>query len=192
VNEAVREVASGLDAGGDRVRTDLSPSVGAVLADPVALRRILENLVRNGLDAAGDGADGGGVEIRTAPGTAAGELAGGAPGPDGRGGRVVRITVADDGPGIPEEDRERIFRDFYTTREEGVGLGLSIVRRLVADLDGSLELETRPGVGSAFTVEFPAADGGDPGGARGGDGSAPGERRRDGAAADDDGGEAPR
>lgn len=191
VNEAVREVASGLDAGGDRVRTELSPSAGAALADPVALRRILENLVRNGLDAVGDGADGGRVEIRTAPGPEAGEAG---TGPRGRGGeeagRVVRITVADDGPGIPEEDRERVFRDFYTTREDGVGLGLSIVRRLVADLDGGLELETRPGAGSAFTVEIPAAGGGGAVAAGAGQGrGGPDRGSGDAPAADDDEGE---
>jgi signal transduction histidine kinase len=148
VNAAARDVARAADPGGGRVRTDLASDLPPATADPVALRRILENLVRNGLEAVEDRPDGR-VTISTGP--ASGD---GGDGPD-----AVRIVVADDGPGIPAEERERIFRDFYTTREEGTGLGLSIVRRLVADLDGTLEVESEPGRGTAFAVELPAGGG---------------------------------
>lgn len=154
VNSAARDVAAAADPGGDRVRTELEADLPPADADPVALRRILENLVRNGLEAVEDRPDGR-VTISTGP-VPPGRGDGRPGGEAGEGPRAVRIVVADDGRGIPEDEQEEIFRDFYSTREEGTGLGLSIVRRLVADLDGTLELESEPGRGTAFAVELPA------------------------------------
>jgi len=51
---------------------------------------------------------------------------------------------------------DRAFDDFYTTKDGGTGLGLSVVRRLVSDLGGTLRVETKPGQGSRFIVELPA------------------------------------
>jgi signal transduction histidine kinase len=70
----------------------------------------------------------------------------------------IRIAVADSGRGMSREELERAFDDFHTTKPTGTGLGLSVVRRLVADLGGSLQVTTEPGAGSRFTVELPAHD----------------------------------
>ena len=59
------------------------------------------------------------------------------------------------GCGVEPEDRDRIFEDFYTSKTEGSGLGLSIVRRLVADLGGGLKLSSEPGQGSRFSISLP-------------------------------------
>jgi signal transduction histidine kinase len=71
----------------------------------------------------------------------------------------ARITVADDGIGIPLDDQRRIFEEFTQVAEhgphEGTGLGLSIVRRLVAAHGGHTELESAPGEGSRFIVTLP-------------------------------------
>ena len=112
-------------------------SVCPALADPLALRRITDNLVTNALEASGEGTVR--VSVRTS-------------------GRHVEIEVSDRGPGIPEEDQARVFDDFFTTREEGGGLGLSIVRRLVLDMNGSVDLDSRTGEGTTFTVRLPVAD----------------------------------
>jgi two-component system sensor histidine kinase HydH len=66
----------------------------------------------------------------------------------------------DSGRGMSREELERAFDDFYTTKSSGTGLGLSVVRRLVSDLGGTLRVETAPGQGSRFIVELPAVPGG--------------------------------
>lgn len=142
VNRVAREAAGGADPDGETVRLALAPGPLEARADPVALRRILDNLVRNGLQAVERG---GGGRVTVATGSGEGPR------------ESVRISVSDDGPGIPPGEQEEVFRDFYTTREEGTGLGLSIVRRLVSDLDGTLTLESEPGRGTVFRVEIPAA-----------------------------------
>jgi signal transduction histidine kinase len=81
-------------------------------------------------------------------------------------GRYVVLEVADTGVGIPEEDRERIFEPFYSTkqgplsdgREGGTGLGLAVSVGIVKDHDGWIEIDNRPGGGTIFRVFLPAAE----------------------------------
>lgn len=68
----------------------------------------------------------------------------------------VRVAVEDSGCGIPKEARGRVFNPFFSTKENGTGLGLSVTRRIVEDHGGSLQLESEPGVGTRFTMRFPA------------------------------------
>ena len=89
---------------------------------------------------------------------------------------LVVLEVADNGPGIGAEVRERIFEPFFTTKGagKGTGLGLSIVRRIVADCGGRLTVETGPGAGTTFRIELPVAQ---PAGAQGAErGPGPGRR----------------
>jgi CheY-like chemotaxis protein len=74
-------------------------------------------------------------------------------------GSKVLIEVADSGPGVPPEDRERIFDPFVTTKSigEGTGLGLFVCRNIVRDFSGHLRVSDRPGGGAVFCVELPAA-----------------------------------
>ena len=142
VNAIIQQVISNAHVSAQTdLRTDPSPEPATVLGDPIALRRILENLVDNALDSLES--ERGTVLIATT------QL------PDGERPRVA-ITVADTGGGLGEEQLDRIFQDFYTTKEEGTGLGLSIVRRLVMDLHGSVRVESEVGKGSRFIVELPA------------------------------------
>jgi len=57
---------------------------------------------------------------------------------------------------MTESEIARAFDDFYTTKPEGTGLGLSVVRRLTADLNGALRIESEPGRGTTFTIDLPA------------------------------------
>ncbi len=72
----------------------------------------------------------------------------------------VRLSVSDDGPGISEEGRSRLFLPFYTTKApgEGTGLGLSVSFGIVTAHGGTLRFEPRPGGGATFIVELPASD----------------------------------
>lgn len=67
----------------------------------------------------------------------------------------VVLCIADNGPGIPLPDRERIFDPFYTTASDGTGIGLSIVQRIVADHSGTIHLGESPSGGAEFCLEFP-------------------------------------
>ncbi|MEP7326564.1 MAG: HAMP domain-containing sensor histidine kinase [Gemmatimonadota bacterium] len=145
VNGIMREIAQAIPAGAIRVETRFASTLPPVQSDSIVLRRILENLVTNGLDA-----------MLGQAGTL-GMLSEPVAGPPPR----VRICVSDSGRGMSREELNRAFDDFYTTKDGGTGLGLSVVRRLVSDLGGTLRVETVLGQGSRFIVELPAAPGGE-------------------------------
>jgi signal transduction histidine kinase len=142
VNALLESLARDAAVPGDaRIGLELSRSLPHASADPVALRRIVENLVINALESLGESA--GRVTITTAAAGSADDA------------RVV-ITVADTGVGIPADSVERIFDDFYTTKDRGTGLGLSIVRRLVTDMGGRIRVQSEPDRGTTFTIDLPA------------------------------------
>jgi signal transduction histidine kinase len=140
LSEIARQVAAGA-RGTARIETSLGDGA-TVDADPVSLRRIVENLVDNAVDSIPNG--NGSVSIDT-------KLI-----RDGVRPRV-QLIVADTGTGMSLAQRAHIFDDFFTTKPDGSGLGLSIVRRLVTDLNGSITVDSIEGQGSEFVVEFPAA-----------------------------------
>jgi signal transduction histidine kinase len=142
VNVVVRDSVPRLGtAGGTEVRLDLAEGLPTIRTDPLVLRRILENLVRNALDSLES--TGGTVTVATE------RVDSGSREP------VVRVSVRDTGKGMTREQLDRAFDDFYSTKAGGTGLGLSIVRRLVLDANGTLRVETAPGAGARFIVELP-------------------------------------
>jgi two-component system nitrogen regulation sensor histidine kinase NtrY len=70
--------------------------------------------------------------------------------------RVVRLVVADDGPGIPPADRDKLFLPYYSTKRRGSGLGLAIVRRVITEHGGSIEAGDNTPRGTRFTIELPS------------------------------------
>jgi signal transduction histidine kinase len=72
--------------------------------------------------------------------------------------RRLVVAVADDGAGMSEETRRQAFTPFFTTREEGTGLGLALVRRIVEQHGGSVGLASAPGRGTTVTLELPAPE----------------------------------
>ena len=70
----------------------------------------------------------------------------------------VRIAVEDTGPGIPKENLNRVGGAFFTTKKDGMGMGLYIIDNILKTFGGSLELESEEGKGSTFTVVLPAAN----------------------------------
>ena len=71
---------------------------------------------------------------------------------------LIVVTIADSGPGILPEERERIFEPFHTTRPRGTGLGLAVCRKIVAEHGGTVLAGGEPGHGALFTVTLPAAE----------------------------------
>jgi two-component system nitrogen regulation sensor histidine kinase NtrY len=117
-------------------RLDLDRDLPPVSADPDQIRRALRNLVLNAMDAMPNG---GTVSIRTLR----------------RNGRAA-IEVADTGEGLTQEECERLFTPYYTTKRHGTGLGLAIVQSVVSDHKASISVESEPGRGATFRIEFNA------------------------------------
>jgi two-component system nitrogen regulation sensor histidine kinase NtrY len=124
------------------VRWELPEEPMPVAIDRQMLRRVLVNLVRNAVESirdARDGKAGGHVLVRAEPE------------PDG-----VAIVVEDDGPGVPEGARERVFDPYFTTKAEGTGLGLAIVKKVVVEHNGSIRVRKSDRLGgAAFVVSLP-------------------------------------
>jgi signal transduction histidine kinase len=144
VNKILRRVVMDLKGSGPaNLQMSLSDKA-VVLGDPLSLRRVLENLVDNAIDSLES--EPGNVTVSTEVVSADADR------------RLVRITVADTGVGMSEDQRSKVFDDFYTTKRDGTGLGLSIVRRLVMDVDGSIRVESEQGKGSRFIIDLPGED----------------------------------
>ena len=72
-----------------------------------------------------------------------------------RANQIVRVIVADNGPGIPAAEREKLFLPYYSTKRRGSGLGLAIVRRVIAEHGGSIDVTDNHPRGTRFTIELP-------------------------------------
>ena len=68
---------------------------------------------------------------------------------------VARVIVADNGPGIPAADREKLFMPYYSTKQRGSGLGLAIVRRIIAEHGGAIDVQNNEPQGTRFVIELP-------------------------------------
>lgn len=128
-----------------RVERHYSP-VPEILADEQLCERIFVNLIQNAFQAMEASPDGRQevLSISVAP-----ETSGGRSG--------VSVAIDDTGPGVPPEAREQIFNPFFTTKKDGVGLGLAIVAKIVDDHRGSITLEGDSRPGAHFRIFLPAA-----------------------------------
>ncbi len=121
-----------------QLRPHFAPGVPMVSVDPEQFRRVIINLVDNAIEAMDRR---GAIDIETQHDPA---------------NALVRITVADNGPGIPPAEREKLFLPYYSTKQRGSGLGLAIVRRIVAEHGGSIEVTDNAPRGTRFAIELPA------------------------------------
>ena len=150
VNEVVAQVLSLVRAQGVpegiQVQEALVEDLPSCDVDSDKIAQVLLNLVHNALQAVGSE---GRIQIRTARTNLRGQNA--------RGTHAVEIAVVDNGPGIPREDREKLFIPFFTTKPRGTGLGLPICQRIIRAHNGELEVRSAPDKGSRFTVRLPLA-----------------------------------
>jgi two-component system nitrogen regulation sensor histidine kinase NtrY len=119
------------------IRTRLAESLPRVPVDAEQIRRVMINLVDNAIEAMDQR---GTIDVETAHDQA---------------NNLVRIVVADDGPGIPAAERDKLFLPYYSTKRRGSGLGLAIVRRIVAEHGGSIEVTDNAPRGTRFVIELP-------------------------------------
>ena len=125
-----------------RVERHYSSGLPLVPLDESLCEQAFLNLVQNAYEAMQDDDHGGTLRVEVQPATQ-----------NDREG--VELRLADTGPGVPEELREEIFNPFVTTKKTGVGLGLSIVSKIVDGHHGSIHVENAPGGGAVFTLFFP-------------------------------------
>jgi two-component system nitrogen regulation sensor histidine kinase NtrY len=118
------------------IRRQFEP-VPSVAVDPEQIRRVVINLVDNAIEAMDQR---GTIDVDTHHDPA---------------NSLVRIVVADNGPGIPPAEREKLFLPYYSTKRRGSGLGLAIVRRIVAEHGGSIDVSDNTPRGTRFAIELP-------------------------------------
>jgi two-component system nitrogen regulation sensor histidine kinase NtrY len=106
--------------------------------DPEQMRRVVINLVDNAIEALNRN---GTIVLETSHEPS---------------NNLVRLVVSDNGPGIPESEREKLFLPYYSTKGRGSGLGLAIVRRIVAEHGGSIDVADNQPQGTRFTIDLPA------------------------------------
>ncbi|MCP4381184.1 MAG: PAS domain S-box protein [Hyphomicrobiales bacterium] len=144
IEEATALALVGAKERGIRVRFDIAPGVDHVLADRVQIEQVLLNLVRNAIEAMSDSEAG-----ERALTMAAEPIA-----EDG----MIEVRVSDTGPGIAPEIADKLFTPFMTTKEHGMGVGLSISRTIVAAHGGSISVDSEPGVGTTFCFTLPSVE----------------------------------
>jgi two-component system, NtrC family, nitrogen regulation sensor histidine kinase NtrY len=138
----LNEVAAGtlrlfgpqMEKAGVKIEAGFAPDLPSVQADPEQIGRALHNLVLNAIDAMPAG---GTLSVRTA-----------------RHDGGVRLEVSDTGQGLTQEECDRLFTPYYTTKKHGTGLGLAIVQSVVADHKGRISVEAQPGQGATFRIDL--------------------------------------
>lgn len=137
LNALIREVLGLYESSSASIDTELADDLGAILGDATQLRQIIHNLLRNAEDAL-EGRAGARIVIRTQQGS-----------------RHARLSLADNGPGFPVELLPRIFEPYVTTKARGTGLGLPIVKKIVDEHQGSIEISNAPEGGARIDIRLP-------------------------------------
>src|SRR6202047_911507 len=143
----IERVAAELNDALPQCRVEWQGTFEELPGDEALIRQALLNVTRNAAEAAREGGNSPQVII-------AGTI-------EDLGGRKwQRLCVADNGPGIPEQDLQKIFLPFYTTKSEGTGLGLAVVQKVALQHGGSIEARNRTGGGAEFLLWLPLRQGG--------------------------------
>ncbi len=131
-----------LKTGNMEVALDLASSLPKIMVDFRQIQEVFLNIILNAEQAMSEANGGGRLSIKTQ-----------------RARDYIRISFADDGPGIPDEYFDKLFDPFFTTRREkgGTGLGLSLCHGIVAEHGGKIYAKSKPGKGATFFVELPLA-----------------------------------
>jgi signal transduction histidine kinase/HAMP domain-containing protein len=143
VNELIREMIVLLRSEANRysisIRTELAEALPKIMADRVQLQQVFMNLMLNGIDAMKETTGGGELIIKAEQ-------------DDGQ----LLVSVSDTGVGLPPEQAEQIFKAFFTTKDNGTGMGLPISRSIIESHGGRLWATGVPGIGATFQFTLPA------------------------------------
>jgi signal transduction histidine kinase len=151
VDRSLESVQNQLPNAGVKIERRYAEGLRQILADEQLCERVFVNLITNAYQAMETRANGDRVlRVSVAPESSSGR--------DGAG-----IVIEDTGPGVPTEIQEQIFNPFFTSKKDGVGLGLSIVAKIVDEHRGWIKLESNAGRGARFHIFLPAKPGGDDG-----------------------------
>lgn len=137
LNELIGEVLGLYESSSASIETTLDASLPPILGDATQLRQIIHNLLRNAEDAL-EGRPDAHILVRTE-----------------RGGSKARLVIDDNGPGFPVELLPRIFEPYVTTKARGTGLGLPIVKKIVEEHQGSIEISNAPEGGARILIRLP-------------------------------------
>jgi len=140
LDQALKTVAEQWKGGAIVVQREYEGDLPLVPLDENLCEQVFLNLVQNAYEAMGE--DGGALRVKVSNARS-----------NGRQG--VRVKLKDTGPGVPAEMREQIFNPFVTTKKTGVGLGLSIVSKIVDEHHGTIRLEKSEEKGAGFVIFFP-------------------------------------
>ncbi len=143
------------------LETELGSDVPSIKADPGQIEQMLVNLIINSRDALNNLEDASVnklIKVKTEKVMLDEEFVSRHPG--SRQGEFVRISISDNGVGIPEDIQDKIFEPFFTTKSEGkgTGLGLSTVYGIIKQNNGSIYVESKPGNGTTFHIYWPVSD----------------------------------
>jgi len=133
----------------------LDETLPTIQADPDQLIQIFGNTILNGIQAM---TEGGRLVVRTLTSSDFGELSRAVEPSKALSPEWVAVSFTDTGVGISEENLERLFESFFTTKAKGIGLGLTLAKTLVEGHGGSIEVESEVGKGSTFTIKLPLAE----------------------------------
>ncbi len=141
--ESFKMLKDSLVRKGIRLERDFAPGLPAALVDGDKMRQVFLNILRNAEEALEAG---GRIDVAIDMAVE-------------RGQRKVRVRISDDGPGIPDKDRDNIFEPFFTTKPSGFGLGLANARKIVEQHNGSVKLARKRGRGTSFVILIPCEEG---------------------------------
>jgi signal transduction histidine kinase len=159
VEQTLQLVAAQVRQRGAEIAYRQSDEPVFIEADPVQMRQVLLNLVLNALDAVGQGGE---VQLafsrqeagQTSPDDLSVPASNSAD--DGRPDWV--LCVSDNGPGVPDDMKDKIFQPFVSNKETGIGLGLAVCRRIVESHGGEITVDDRAGGGARFFVHLPGIE----------------------------------
>jgi C4-dicarboxylate-specific signal transduction histidine kinase len=142
IGDAADFIGSELDKQGITLQLDLTRDLPAVMADSIQIEQVVLNLLYNAIEAMNEASNGRRELVVSSRRVEEGQL---------------EVMVRDSGPGLDPATSDRLFDTFFTTKEDGMGLGLAISRSIVEAHGGQLWADSQPGKGATFYFNLPVA-----------------------------------